>query len=212
MTTMPAAAGTVTVTAPAPSPGKSASSTPAATTPSPQASPASLPALAPPPVLASVPATPAMSSTSPISPVSVASVLPAITPPPAAPAVASPASPVADSGTPTAGDVTVVIGMSATTAQVLGFGGLGLVFLLAATKIVGDQRTARRNRRKPAAAGTGNSKDAGNKRLGFRFPIRLARPGRRPAAPRSGDQLVEETSTASSGDPLPETGVGADRS
>jgi hypothetical protein len=195
MVATPVATGTVQVVAASPSPSKSPSSTPAASTPA-SATPAQTvtvtpPALASPPPLGAMPSAPGI--TTPLtSPVSVASDFPVITPTPVTPVVVSPASPVADTGTPVAGNFTVQIGMSAATAQLLGFVLLGLVLLLAATKLVNDQLTARRNQKKrkhaARAAGTGRERTAGSGR--FRLPrlmrlMRLTRPGRRrsPAQP-----------------------------
>jgi len=181
MTTMPAAAGTVSVSAPAASPSKSPSSTPAASTSPAQASQATLPALAATPTLASIPA-PSV-STSLLSPVDVSSILPVITPP-ASPAAAPPASPAADVGTPAAGNFTMVIGMSAATAQLLGFIGLGLILLLAATKLAGDHLAARRTQKKEADPKTRKSEGAVKKRHRFPQPRLPARPRRWRAASR----------------------------
>jgi len=123
----------------------------------------------------------------------VASALPVITPL-ATPGTIGPASPAADTGTPAAaGNFTVVIGMSAATAQLLGLVGLGLVLLLAATKLVGDQLTARRNQKKEAGTKTKKNREAGRKRLAFRSSMRLLRPGRRRAASQHGSQPARES-------------------
>ncbi len=191
MAALPAATGTVQVVAVSPSPSKSPSGTPASSAPA-SVTPAQTvtvtpPALASPPALGAMPSAPGV--TTPLtSPVSVASDFPVITPTPVTPVGVSPVSPVADTGTPAAGNFTVQIGMSAATAQLLGFVLLGLVLLLAATKLVNDQLTARRSqkRKHAKAAGTRRERTAGSRR--FRLPrlMRLTRPGRRrsPAQPR----------------------------
>ncbi len=193
MAATPAATGTVPVVAasPSPSPSKSPSSTPAASA-SASVTPGQIvtvtpPALASPPTLGALPS--ASSVTTPLtSPVSVASAFPVITPTPAVPVAVSPASPAADTGTPAAGNFIVQIGMSAATAQLLGFVLLGLVLLLAVTKLVNDQLAARRNQKEPGAkaARTAKNREAGTspKRPRFRVPGRLARPGHRRTAAR----------------------------
>ena len=198
MTAMPAASGTTAVTAATPSPSKS--STPAATTSAAQVSSVTPPALASPPALGSMPAGPG-ASTSLISPVSVASALPVITPL-ATPGTVGPASPAAETGTPAAaGNFTVVIGMSAATAQLLGLVGLGLVLLLAATKLVGDQLTARRNQKKEAGTKTKKNREAGRKRLAFRSSVRLLRRGHRRVASRPGSQPTQDSQDSRPGLP-----------
>ena len=186
MTEQPTAAETVTVSAPA-----TAASTPAASsTPSPAASPSTLPVIAlTPPTIDSVPTIAAPASTSLISPVNVASILPVISPA-AVPTVGDAPSPVADTGTPTAGSFTVQIGMSAATAQLLGFVLLGLVLLLATTKLAGDYLTSRRKsgakRRKKARAP--EAQGTARRRFGFRRSRHRGGPRRWLGASRSAGQ------------------------
>ena len=202
---LPVAAATTPVVDSSPSPSKSPSSTPATSTPPAQAATATPPALASPPTLGAIPPTPAASSPL-ISPVSVASAFPEITPPPVSPvAVIAASSPAADTGTPVAGNFTVQIGMSAATAQLLGFVLLGFVLLLAATKLVNDQLTARRNHRKEPGAKAKKDSEAGQARLGFRRPARLGRPGHRRARSRQGSQSGAGKPGAAG---LPRTGPG----
>ncbi len=147
MTALPAASQTVAVAAPASasaSPAKTAASTAPASTPVAQVSPASTPGLAT--VLPPVTLAPAGVSTTLFSPASVASVLPEITPAPVpSPATGNPASPVADTSTPAAGSFTLALNMSAATAQAFGLIVVALTLTLAATKLVADHFTARRN-------------------------------------------------------------------
>jgi hypothetical protein len=196
MSAMPAAAAAVTVSAPAASPTTAPATTaPASTAPATTArastapattarastapapvTPAIRPALAATVPLGAMPAT-SGASTPPISPVNISSALPVITPA---------ASPAADVGTPAARKFAVVIGMSAATAQLVGFGVLGLVFLLAATKLARDQLATRRTKKKEAGLTTQEGEGTGKKRFGFPRPGHLARLRRRHAAPRHG--------------------------
>ena len=183
MTTMPAAAAPVTVSAPAASPGTSPASTtrvrpPRSTTPA-RVTPAILPALASTPPLVSVPAV----STPVMSPVNISSALPVITPA-ANPVVGAQPSPAANVGTPAAGNFTVVIGMSAATAQLFGLIVAWLVLLLAATKLAGDRLAARRTQKKEVGPKTQKTEGTGKKRLWFWRPGHPARPRRWRAAPR----------------------------
>jgi hypothetical protein len=84
--------------------------------------------------------------------------------------------------------------MSAATAQLLGFVVLGLVLLLAATKLAADQLTARRNHKNEAGTKKRKSEGAVRKRLRlwhpkFRHPRRSAKPRRWRATPQPGSQI-----------------------
>ena len=110
-----------------------------------QVSPVSTPALATvlPPV--TLPA-PAGVTTSLFTPASVASDLPEVVPVPTpTPVTGTPGSPVADTGSPQAGTFTLALNMSAATAQVFGLIIVALALTLAATKLVADYLTPRRN-------------------------------------------------------------------
>src|SRR5271165_4583107 len=195
MTTMPAAAATVTVSAPAASPSTSpastspasttranttrASTTRASTTPA-RVTPAILPTLASTPPLVSVPGV----STPVMNPVNISSALPVITPAANPAAAGAQPSPAANVSTPAAGNFTVVIGMSAKTAQLFGLIAAWLVVLLVAAKLVGDYLAARRTQKKEAGPTTQESAGTGKKRLWFWRPGHPARPRRWRAAPR----------------------------
>jgi hypothetical protein len=202
---MPAAAATTPVIASSPSaspsPSKPTSSTPATSASPTQAATVTPPALAPPPTLGAMP--PTVASSPLISPVSVASALPEITPPAVTPVAVTPASsPAADTGPPAAGNFTVQIGMSAATAQLLGFVLLGFVLLLAATKLVNDQLAARRNQRKEPGARAAKVKkgpEGGKARLGFRRPVRLGGPAHGRAGSRREGQPGAGTAMAGPG-------------
>jgi hypothetical protein len=206
LATLPVAAATTQVVTASPSPSKSPSSTPAVSTPPTQAATVTPPVLASPPTLGAMPPTPAASSPL-ISPVSVSSAFPEITPPPVTPvAVTAAGSPAADTGTPMAGNFTVQIGMSAATAQLLGFVLLGFVLLLAATKLVNDQLTARRNHRKEPGAKAKKDSEAGQARLGFRRPARLGGPGRQRPRSHRGSQSGGPGGPGIPGPGIPGTG------
>jgi len=189
MTALPAASQTVAVAAPASasaSPAKTAASTAPASTPVAQVSPASTPGLATvlPPV--PLPQTPAGGSTTLFSPASVASVLPEITPVPVpSPATGNPASPVADTSAPAAGSFTLALNMSAATAQAFGLIVVALTLTLAATKLVADHFTARRNTNAKASKKPADGKGGTAARPGFlRRPRQQGGPRRRPPASR----------------------------
>jgi hypothetical protein len=199
MTTMPAAAATVTVSAPAASPSTSPASTtrastprastPRATTTPARVTPAILPALASTPALATVPTV----STPAINPVNISSALPVITPAANPAAAGAQPSPAANVSTPAAGNFTVVIGMSAKTAQLFGLIAAWLVVLLVATKLVGDHLAARRaQKKKEAGPETEESAGTGKKRFWFWRPGHPARPRRWRAAPRHASQHGRE--------------------
>jgi hypothetical protein len=192
MATMPAASQTVTVAAAAsasPSPTKTQASTAPASSPVAQVSPVSSPGLATvlPPVTL-VP-TPANVSTSLFSPANVASALPEITPVPVVPTpvTGTPASPVADTSAPAAGNFTLALNMSAATAQAFGLIIVALALTLAATKLVADYFTPRKNAdakaaKKPAHGKTGNSGTGARARF-FRRAWPHASPAGQPPAP-----------------------------
>ncbi len=147
MAALPSASQSVSVAAASASASASASpkKTSASTSPVAQVSPVSTPALATvlPPV--TVP-TPAGVTTSLFTPANVASDLPEIVPVPTpAPVTGTPGSPVADTGSPQAGTFTLALNMSAATAQAFGLIVVALTLTLAATKLVADHFTARRN-------------------------------------------------------------------
>jgi len=146
MAAMPSASQSVSVAAAAASASASAKATASASTsPVAQVSPVSTPGLATvlPPV--TVP-TPAGMTTSLFTPANVASDLPEIAPVPTpAPVTGTPGSPVADTGSPQAGSFTLALNMSAATAQVFGLIIVALALTLAATKLVADYLTPRRN-------------------------------------------------------------------
>jgi hypothetical protein len=97
------------------------------------------------------------------------------------------ATSAAGTGTSAAGNFSVVIGMSAATAQMLGFVLLGFVVLLATTKLASDQLAARRNQ-KQAGPRPGKSHGAGKKHFRFPRPRRPARPRHWLAAGRPGKE------------------------
>ena len=85
-------------------------------------------------------------TTSLFTPASVASDLPEVVPVPTpTPVTGTPGSPVADTGSPQAGTFTLALNMSAATAQVFGLIIVALALTLAATKLVADYLTPRRN-------------------------------------------------------------------
>ena len=164
MAALPSASQSVSVAAPSASASASASpkKTSASTSPVAQVSPVSTPALATvlPPI--TVP-TPAGVATSLFTPASVASDLPEVAPVPTpTPVTGTPGSPVADTGSPQAGSFTLALNMSAATAQVFGLLIVALALTLAATKLVADYFTPRRNgeakasSKKPAHGKSGN--------------------------------------------------------
>ncbi len=173
MAALPSASQSVSVAAASASASASASpkKTSASTSPVAQVSPVSTPALATvlPPVTAPAPAG---VTTSLFTPANVASDLPEIVPVPTpAPVTGTPGSPVADTGSPQAGSFTLALNMSAATAQVFGLIIVALALTLAATKLVADFFTPRRNgsakasSKKPAHGKSGNGGPA--KRLGL---------------------------------------------
>jgi hypothetical protein len=144
MAAMPAASQSVSVAAASASASASAKKTSASTSPVAQVSPVSTPALATvlPPVAVPTPA----GVTSLFTPASVASDLPEVVPVPTpTPVIGTPGSPVADTGSPQAGSFTLALNMSAATAQVFGLIIVALALTLAATKLVADYLTPRRN-------------------------------------------------------------------
>ena len=176
MAAMPSASQSVSVAAASASASASASpkKTSASTSPVAQVSPVSTPALATvlPPV--TVP-TPAGVTTSLFTPASVASDLPEVVPVPTpTPVTGTPGSPVADTGSPQAGSFTLALNMSAATAQVFGLIIVALALTLAATKLVADYLTPRRNgdakasSKKPAHGKSGNGGRTGVRRVFFR--------------------------------------------
>lgn len=179
MAAMPSASQSVTVTAAAsasasPSPTKRASSTAPASSPVAQVSPVSSPGLATvlPPI--TLP-TPASVTTSLFTPANVASDLPEVVPVPTpAPVTGTPGSPVADTSAPQAGSFTLALNMSAATAQVFGLIIVALALTLAATKLVADFFTPRRNgdakasSKKLAHGKTGHGGGAGARHTFFR--------------------------------------------
>ena len=188
MAAMPAASQSVTVTAASasasPSPTKKASSTAPASSPVAQVSPVSSPGLATvlPPI--TLP-TPASVTTSLFTPANVASDLPEVVPVPTpAPVTGTPGSPVADTSSSQAGSFTLALNMSAATAQVFGLIIVALALTLAATKLVTDFFTPRRNgearasSKKPAHGKSGHGGGTGA-RTGF---FRRSRPQASPAA------------------------------
>ena len=86
-----------------------------------------------------------------MNPVNISSALPVITPAANPAAAGAQPSPAANVSTPAAGNFTVVIGMSAKTAQLFGLIAAWLVVLLVATKLVGDHLAARRAQKKKEA-------------------------------------------------------------
>jgi hypothetical protein len=192
MTALPAASQTVAVTAAAPaspSPAKTKASTAPATTPVAQVSPG-LATVLPPVTLAPAPAG---VSTTLVSPADVASALPEITPVPVVPtpATGAPGSPVADTSAPEAGTFTLALNMSAATAQVFGLIIVALALTLAATKLVADYLTPRRNNAAKAAEKPAHGK-AGNGGTAARMGLfRRSRPqpnpvGQPPTPPQPG--------------------------
>ena len=171
MTALPAASQTVAVAAPASasaSPAKTAASRAPASTPVAHVSPVGSRGLATvlPPV--TLGPTPAGGSTTLFSPVNVASVLPEITPVPVpSPVTGNPASPVADTSAPAAGSFTLAVNMSAATAQAFGLIVVALTLTLAATKLVADHFTARRNADAKAPKKPADSKGGTAARPGF---------------------------------------------
>ena len=87
-----------------------------------------------------------------MNPVNISSALPVITPAANPAAAGAQPSPAANVSTPAAGNFTVVIGMSAKTAQLFGLIAAWLVVLLVATKLVGDHLAARRAQKKKKQA------------------------------------------------------------
>jgi len=132
-------------------------------------------------------------STPAVSPVNISSALPVITPAANPAAAGAQPSPAANVSTPAAGNFTVVIGMSAKTAQLFGLIAAWLVVLLVATKLVGDHLAARRaQKKKEAGPETEESAGTGKKRFWFWRPGRPARPRRWRAAPRHASQHGRE--------------------
>lgn len=162
MADLPSASQSVSVAAASASASTSPKKTSASRSPVAQVSPVSTPALATvlPPI--TVPA-PAGVTTSLFTPASVASDLPEIAPVPTpTPVTGTPGSPVADASSPQAGSFTLALNMSAATAQVFGLIIVALALTLAATKLVADYLTPRRNggaaasSKKPAHGKNGN--------------------------------------------------------
>jgi hypothetical protein len=205
MAALPSASQSVSVAAAA-SASASAKATASASTapassPVAQVSPVSTPALATvlPPV--TVP-TPAGVTTSLFTPASVASDLPEVVPVPTpTPVSGTPGSPVAETGSPQAGSFTLALNMSAATAQVFGLIIVALALTLAATKLVADFFTPRRNTaakaaKKPAHGTTGTGGTGA--RLGpFRRTRQHAAPdgGQPPTAPQQAAAKLPENTT-----------------
>ena len=195
MAGLPSASQSVSVAAASASPKK----TSASTSPVAQVSPVSTPALATvlPPI--TVP-TPAGVATSLFTPASVASDLPEVAPVPTpTPVTGTPGSPVADTGSPQAGSFTLALNMSAATAQVFGLIIVALALTLAATKLVADYFTPRRNgeakasSKKPAHGKSGNGGTSA--RLGpFRRTRQHATPdGDQPPTPQQATAKLPES-------------------
>jgi hypothetical protein len=187
MAAMPSASQSVSVaaaTSASPSPTKTSASTAPASTPVAQVSPVNTPALATvlPPV--TVP-TPAGVATSLFTPASVASDLPEVVPVPTpTPVTGTPGSPVADTGSPQAGSFTLALNMSAATAQVFGLIIVALALTLAATKLVADYLTPRRNGGDKTGKKPAHGQGDAATRLGlFRRSRRHASPGGQPTTP-----------------------------
>jgi hypothetical protein len=118
--------------------------------------------------------TPAGVTTSLFTPANVASDLPEVVPVPTpTPATGTPGSPVADTGSPQAGTFTLALNMSAATAQVFGLIIVALALTLAATKLVADYFTPRRNgdakasSQKPAHGKSTGTDGGRGARMGF---------------------------------------------
>jgi len=140
--------------------------------------------------------------TSLFTPANVASDLPEVVPVPTpAPVTGTPASPVADTGTPQAGSFTLALNMSAATAQVFGIIIVALALTLAGTKLVADFVTPHRNggdkaspSKKPAHGKSGSS--GGTGRLGpFRRGRRRASSDGQPPQSSPPQDLVKPTET-----------------
>jgi hypothetical protein len=201
MAALPSASQSVSVAAASASASASASpkKTSASTSPVAQVSPVSTPALATvlPPVTVPTPA----GVTSLFTPASVASDLPEVVPVPTpTPVTGTPGSPVADTGSPQAGTFTLALNMSAATAQVFGLIIVALALTLAATKLVADYFTPRRNgeakasSKKPAHGKSGNGGTSA--RLGpFRRTRQHATPdgAQPPTAQQAAAKLPEST-------------------
>ena len=199
MAALPAASQSVSVAAASASASASPKKTSASTSPVAQVSPVSTPALATvlPPI--TVP-TPAGVATSLFTPASVASDLPEVAPVPTpTPVTGTPGSPVADTGSPQAGSFTLALNMSAATAQVFGLIIVALALTLAATKLVADYFTPRRNgeakasSKKPAHGKSGNGGTSA--RLGpFRRTRQHATPdGDQPPTPQQATAKLPES-------------------
>jgi hypothetical protein len=99
----------------------------------------------------------------------------------------TPGSPVADTSSPEAGSFTLALNMSAATAQVFGLIIVALALTLAATKLVADYLTPRRNgdakaaSKKPTHAKDSNG-GTGTRLSLFRRGRRQAGSGGQPAA------------------------------
>jgi hypothetical protein len=199
MAAMPSASQSVSVASASASASASAKKTSASTSPVAQVSPVSTPALAT--VLPVTVPTPAGVTTSLFTPASVASDLPeVVSVPTPTPVTGTPGSPVADTGSPQAGSLTLALNMSAATAQVFGLIIVALALTLAATKLVADYFTPRRNgeakasSKKPAHGKSGNGGTSA--RLGpFRRTRQHATPdgAQPPTAQQAAAKLPEST-------------------
>jgi hypothetical protein len=202
MAAVPAASQSVSVATASASASASASAkkTSASTSPVAQVSPVSNPALATVLSPVTVP-TPAGMTTSLFTPASVASDLPEVAPVPTpTPVTGTPGSPVADTGSPQAGTFTLALNMSAATAQVFGLIIVALALTLAATKLVADYFTPRRNGEAKASPKKSAHSRAGNggttNRLGlFRRTQGQAGPGGQPPTSSPPQDPVKPTET-----------------
>jgi len=211
MTVMPTASQSVSVAASA---SASASASPKktptspASTPVAQVSPVSAPGLATvlPPVTFP---TPASVTTSLFTPANVASDLPEIAPVPTpTPVIGTPGSPIADTSSPQAGTFTLALNMSAATAQVFGLIIVALALTLAATKLVADFFTPRRNGDARAAKKPANGKSGHGGGIGARHKFfRRSRSQGSSAGPVSPGGQASASSQPPAG-PLPEPVTG----
>ena len=125
-------------------------------------------------------------TTSPLTLANVASDLPEITPVPTpTPATGTPGSPVADTSAPEVGTLTLALNVSAATAQVFGLIVVALALTLAATKLVADSLTPRRNAEVKASSkkpGDGKGGTGRTRFFGAPAPCRRGRSAARVAA------------------------------
>ncbi len=167
MAALPSASQSVSVAAASASASASPKKTSASTSPVAQVSPVSTPALATVLPPATIPAAAGV-STSLFTPANVASDLPEVAPVPTpTPVIGTPGSPVADTGSPQAGTFTLALNMSAATAQVFGLIIVALALTLAATKLVADFLTPRRNGDAKAARKSAHGKTGTGVRARF---------------------------------------------